>query len=559
MNKKWILRGFIPIRRYSNTLGNLTDQVSKIKYLTIDSALQSMLKEYHQKFKSIRKSNTTPFWIFEKKGNDTNSFFEKYYEQYINKKMDRGSYQDIVTKRAKIAKHDAPVHVYCEFLKELYPINGNNVDHYALYSKYMQLPSPRLTYIQNTDLEKFLSEFFMNQRGRIKGKGLSVMSKILRDVQACHVPLSGKEINMFITTRYFDVEFTLKDYETLSRLYGNYLQVDSYNIMIRYSIKYRNYDLVEQLLEAMAGKGLNPDRITYALLFKYYSVTNDKNRVEFLLSQMLNDGIVIDINLVNQLIGAYIRMNMIKEAEALFNFLVECSNRLRLLGGEVTHLNTDISRRQYRKKAKLLDYITKQLKVSGSTVNDCPFLFYLNPTEDTALQFFKLYRSWIEEMNYQAAITAINDIYNMFDYQMKVVEDNKIPLSNKLLVELLLCYLNVAQSGVSCNWTLGTFRRVLYLIINSKKKSLKLEQHIDQNFIKLIDLMDLILQVFEAFGTLSVERERARQLKIKKVTQGLNYGRWEENKVLTMIEKELLNILEDLLKKSFKLVPQEGD
>ncbi|ANZ75631.1 BA75_02047T0 [Komagataella pastoris] len=559
MNKKWILRGFIPIRRYSSALGNLTNQVTKIKSLTIDSALQNMLKEYHQKFRSIRKSNTTPFWIFEKKGNDSNSFFERYYEQYINKKMGKGSYQDIVTKRAKIAKKDAPVHVYCEFLKELYPVNGNNVDHYALYSKYMQLPSPRLTYIQNADLEKFLSEFFMNQRGKIKGKGLSVMSKILRDVQACHVPLSSKEINMFITTRYFDEEFTLKDYETLSRSYGNYLQVDSYNIMIRFSIKYRNYELVEQLLEEMAAKGLNPDRITYGLLFKYYSVKNDKNRVEFLLSQMINDGIVMDINLVNQLIGAYIRMNMIKEAETLFNFLVECSSRLRHLGGEVTHLNTDISRRQYRKKAKLLDYITKELKAGGSSVNDSPFLFYLNPTEDTALQFFKLYRSWIEEMNYQAAIAPINDIYNMFDYQMKVIEENKIPLSNKLLVELLLCYLNVAQSEVYCNWTFGTFRRVLSLIIDSKKKSLKLEQHIDQNFIKLVDLMDLILQVLEAFGTLSVEKERSHQLKIKKVAQGLNYGRWEDIKVLTMIEKESLDILDNLLRKSSKLVPQEGD
>jgi hypothetical protein len=371
-----------------------------------------------------------------------------------------------VKQRELIPRSQAPKSQYFRFLRCLYP-DTEYVHFRSLFEAYKELPYPQPLHINNQHLEHLISQFMKASAGDSMRQISKWFHVLLSDLKESGMDVSWKEENsaLFLKLNHLSNPRALRhEYHRVVRKRlsdGEKLDISTMNMFLKYAVKDDSqYGLMSIINEDLVKYKIKPNRISFELLMRFCVAKNDQDGLLETLKIMVEQGLTVDIAIINICLKSLILNNEIEMSQTIISKL---ESNLKGSNRRVISLSSKHEKRTYIDILNTLDTLKLQ-------TNEF-LLFPITPIYET---YHPLISYYLELKNFQPS-TMISLLTNLSSHNItipnfvflqifKVLKSHK--LSNSNFEDFLKIY----------KWQVGNFVRYDHTMFD-----LILSSHMKQN------------------------------------------------------------------------------
>lgn len=196
-----------------------------------------------------------------------------------------------------------------------------------VWRRYQLLPEPRCSSISRTAL-RFVLDTIARERPRTK-QGMERYISIINEMTTQPVPIVPRTSEWTAAMSFVgrshkyprnaDLDKCLALWDEMENRFGKRANTSTFNVILDVATKARKWQRVESVLAEMKHRGVPLDRYTWTTLIQGAGYRKDGERVRKTARMMSQGKEVVDVYMINCIMGAYIRSGKPEEAERLFN------------------------------------------------------------------------------------------------------------------------------------------------------------------------------------------------------------------------------------------------
>lgn len=195
-----------------------------------------------------------------------------------------------------------------------------------IWRRFSCLPQPRCTAISRTAL-RYVLDSIARERPRTT-RGMQRYIAIIDEMKSQPIPIVPSVSEWTAAISFVgrahknpliaDVERCLALWDEMENRFGVKAERITFNVLLDVTIKARNWHAASSIAFEMDARGISPDRFTWTTMIQKAGYRKDGDAVRKTARLMIEAGEVVDVYVINTIMGALIRAGEAEEAEHLF-------------------------------------------------------------------------------------------------------------------------------------------------------------------------------------------------------------------------------------------------